>query len=400
MRLLKNIFTFCILLASSLGLAQSEKQLNKAISTYEKNMSKGIEKLEKYIEKSAHYGNDDGWNTLINMKYYQYTQLNELYSAIKIDVEGENDSLNKITAKEIKSGMTSAIDQSFINACREATIKSTSNKADFHLRKMLIDIDPDTLVSEKALAYFNEAENSFMKRDNELAILNYRKAVETAPAYYKANLYLGDALWLEENYDSAIYYLSIAKELQPNLMEPRKFLIDALADKELWYRAKQECISALCIYPSNDIKYKLQAILRQENKWLNEHKIKKDFYANNMLKETQPVLIPPYQSYRSAKNLVAAYTNDTGLIEQNDLTNETYLEVYSWKQFLKENEDNLPVLFRFAKKMEKEDYLDCYVFFSFFHVDIYPQFQDFITKEGNKEKMERFINEFLIETYK
>lgn len=400
MKPINYIFTFCLVLTTSISFTQSQKQLNKAIKTYEKNMTKGIEKLEKYLDKSVSYGNDDGWNTLINMKYYQYSQLNEMYEGIQIKVEGEDDSLNIITANNIKSSMLAGNNRTFIDACREATIKSTSNKADFHLRKLLIDYDPDSLIGDKALAYFNEAERTFIIGDHKLAILNYKKAVATEPNFYKAHLYLGDVFWLEKEYDSAIYYLNIAKNLQPNLIEPRKYLIDVLTDKQLWFRAKNECIEALCVYPSNDIKYKLQAILRHENKWMNEHKIKKDFYANNMLFETQPTLISPYQSYRAAKNKISPYTSAEGLIQANEITNESYLEVYSWKEFLKENEDNLPVLFRFAKKMEKENYLDCYILFSFFHVDIYPQFKNFMAVEGNQEKMLRFINEHLIETYK
>ena len=133
---------------------------------------------------------------------------------------------------------------------------------------------------------------------------------------------------------------------------------------------------------------------------MDEHKIKKDFYANNMKFEQQPELLSPFQTYRAAKDKIAKYTSKDGVIEKNELTDERFLEVYSWKEFLKENEDDLPVLFRFAKKMEKENLLDCYILFSFFHVDIYPQYKIFMEEEENRIRMKQFINDYLIITYK
>ena len=91
--------------------------------------------------------------------------------------------------------------------------------------------------------------------------------------------------------------------------------------------------------------------------------------------------------------------NADGIDINKTETSYRYLEVNSWRNFLEENEDNLPQLFRFAQKMDQEDYLDCYVFFSFFHLDIYPQFKDFMSEEKNRLKMKNFIQTFLVDEY-
>ena len=383
--------------------AQTDKQIDKSIKLFEKDISKGIAKLEKYMDKNHNFPSFRAWETLIKMKHQDYERMNSLYSSIMITVadpeSGEAQSEDSL-ADALKQVMFDTNKEIFIDACRRATIMSVSPTADTYLRRMLIDFEPDSLVSDKAREYFDEGETFFRKNDFELAELNYSKAIKEEPEYYKAVLALGDAFWANEQHDSAIVYFNRAIELQPNLLEPRKYLIDALLDKELYVRAKQECINAMCVYPSNSIKFRFQHTLKQENKYMNEHKIKRDFYANNMMEDEQDDLIKPYDNYRNAKKEISKFCNKDGIIEPNSKTNEVYLEVYSWRRFIEENEDNLPERFRFAQKMMKAGYLDCYVLLSFFHVDIYGQLQHFMAIPENRERIETYINTYLIESYK
>ncbi|MDX1350326.1 MAG: hypothetical protein R3279_08765 [Putridiphycobacter sp.] len=392
------IFFTCI---SVLAISQTDKQVQKAVKTYHKNASKGIKKLEKYIGKASGYGNNNGWETLIKMEYSQYNMLKELFEGMSISVENEeaSDSMNAFTANVMKNTFLENNEKGFVNICRQASIMSTSSLADYYIRKLRVDVEPDTLISDTAKAYFEEGEAFFIKEDFELAKLNYRKAIAEDDNYYKAVLYLGDAFWREENYDSAIYYFSIAKELQPNLLEPRKYLIDALMGKSLYERAKTECLDAFCVYPSYGIKYRYMDILKIENKWLYTRNIKRDFFANNMTDSTQGSLLPPFNAYREGKYDKNRQYNIDGIATGINLSTDRYLEVNSWRLFLEKHKDNLPELFRFAQKMNKDDYLDCYIFFTFFHIDIYPQFQDFMSSEKNRERMKFFITEYLVDEY-
>ncbi len=399
--MLKLIFLSTLFFISFNSIfSQTDKEIEKSLKIYKKNSSKGKSKLKKYINKAPNFGNNRGWEMLLKMEYQQYSQLKEMFSEMTIEVENEEaeDSLNLSTASDMKSTFLRNNETRFINSCREAAIFSTSSLADFYLRKFLIDFDPDTLVNKKALAYFNEGETFFDKEDFELAKMNYHKAISTDDTFYKAVLYLGDAFYQEHNYDSAIYYFSIAKSLQPQLLEPRKYLIDAFMNKELHVRAKKECLDAFCIYPSNGIKYRYSNILKLENKWLYTHHIKRDFYPNNISDSSQENLLPPYNTYRTSKTKAKRFTDKEGIITSSQIKDK-YLEVFSWREFLNTHRDNLPKEFRFAQKMNQEGYLDCYIFFSLFHTDIYPQFNDFMESKSNREKMKYFITNFLIGAY-
>lgn len=399
--MIKKILLISFSIFLSVSFAQTNKQVQKAIKTYNKNASKGISKLEKYIAKSPNFGNNKGWETLIKMEYSQYGQLKEMFELMTIEVENEeaDDSTNSATAFDMKASFLNNNEQSFVNVCRKASVMSTCALADFYLRRLRVDFEPDTLISDSALAYFTEGESFFIKEDFELAKLNYRKAIATDNDYYKAVLYLGDAFWREEKFDSAIYYFSIAKELEPDLLEPRKYLIDALLGKELLVRAKNECLDAFCVYPSYAIKYRYMDILKQENKWMYTRYIKRDFYSNNMADSAQEELLTPYNTYRQAKNIINNKYNIDGIDVNESNTSDRYLEVNSWRFFLEENKNDLPELFRFAQKMNQNDYLDCYILFSFFNIDIYPQYKDFMSDEKNREKMKYFILTYLVDAY-
>ena len=49
----------------------------------------------------------------------------------------------------------------------------------------------------------------------------------------------------------------------------------------------------------------------------------------------------------------------------------------------------------FAKKMENLGYLDCYVFISEYHFDLYNQY--IVFARNNKEKIKTYIEKYLIE---
>ena len=397
---IKNILIICFLLLTTLANSQTDKQINKCVKLFKKDYTKGINKLEKYMMKAGRFPSGNAWETLVEMEHLDYLKTKDIYASMDIKIEndaGENlDSLG--TA--FKDNLISTSENYFIDICRRATLMSNSYGGDYYLRKLKIEEEPDTAVSEKSKEYFEEGFDFFNKKDFELAKFNFKKAIDEDNSYYAATLYLADSFWAEEFYDSSMFYFNQAIQLQPNLIEPRVFLIDALLKKELYVRAKKECIAAICIYPSNDIKVRYQRALKQENKFLNEHKLVRDFFPNDMNNDDQKKIIGFFSPYRDAKNKIGRYCDKDGIIEANGITDDVYLEVYSWRNFLKEQEDELPEYLRFAQKMEKAGYLDCYILTSFFHVDIYPQLKHFMSIPENRERTEEFINKYLIDAYK
>lgn len=373
---------------------KDEKAIEKCWNVFDnKGMQKGISKLEKYMNKQE-WPSLLAYESLVTMEYEYYKRCKTLIRVETNRKDEKGDSLVNF----LEELLVSSYKMRFIDVCRRSTIEAGSPSGDMHLRQMLVDFDPDTAVSEKGLSYYNEGEAFFRKKDFELAELNYRKALREDQHYYKANLYLGDSFWARKFYDSAMVYYAAAIALQPQLLEPRLYMIDALVQSELFYRAKKECIDAFTVYPGHNLKMKFQRILYTENKYMNEHRLLRSFYPNDIDNDNQISMQhdPFWADYRAAKEAVSKYCNEAGIIEPNGEIKDRYLEVYSIRTMLEKHENNLPKSLEFANEMRKKGYLESYVFISLFHIDIYPQFKDYMQDEANREKTKAFIEEFLI----
>lgn len=401
---LKNILAALmlgLLLTGTLNLyAQTDKQIEKAVKIFfNKGYDKGIETLVKYINKAANGDGAtiDGYEMWVKMEFLRYQQDRDIYDNITIEVETPEGEEPDSSVYKFFEDLKTYPKTKFINVCRKSTLESSSHSGDYYLRKYLVDYDPDSARSEKAVSYFDEGKEFMEKEDYELAELNFRKAWAEDSAYYAAIVSLGNTFLAREDYDSAIVYYSMAKSMHPDLLEPRKNIIDALLEKELYFRAKKECLEAFTVYPGFDVKLRYQIILSQENKYMDSHRFLRYFFPNNMKLEDQGILYGIWDTYRGCKSKISKYCSEDGIIEPNPDTEDKYLEVYSFRKMLEEHEDELPEYMRFGYKMMEEGYLECYVFFSMFHVDIYPQFKDYMSFEANRVKTIEYIEKYLIE---
>ncbi len=400
----KTLLVLGVMLLSLPSIGQSskadlkdEKAIDKCWKTFHsKGYDKGIEKLEKYMAKQT-FSSFYAYESLVSMEYQNYMYYQNLFGDVNMTTTDENGDSSVVNLQDL---MVSLFRGHFIAVCRKSTIESTSPTADMYLRKYLVDFEPDSLVSEKAKSYYDEAEQFFGKEDYELADLNYRKAIREDSTYYLAYLYLGDSFWAREKYDSAMVYYTIARDLQPNLLEPRLYIVDALSEQGLFYRAKKEAIAALTVYPGYNLKYKLQRILNKENKWMNEHRIIRTFYPNDITNDEQSLLLnnPIWKDYRAAKEDVKKYCDSTGIIEPNGEYQDRYLEVYSVRRMLEKHPNDLPEELHFADKMREAGLLEPYVLICLFHVDIYDQFKHYMASEENRTKSIDFVEKYLIES--
>lgn len=400
MKIFKQISFLLVLLFCGLtAQSQTAKQIDKAIKVFNnKGYTDGIDLLVKYIYKAVEKGGStfDGYEMWVKMAYVRYLRDKDIYESMSIEVISDDGEEADSSAYKLLEGLKSYPEKLFLNICRKSTLESYSYTGDIHLRQMLVDYDPDTLVSDKAKSYFDEGEEFYGKEDYERAELNYRKALNEDSTYYKALLYLGDTFWAREDYDSAIVYFTMAKNMHPDLLEPRNYIIDALMEKELFYRAKKECLEAFTVYPGFDVKLRFQRILRQENKYFEHERYLRFYYPNNMKTEDQGELMGIGGTYRASKKKISKYCNEDGIIEPNGETTDKYLEVYSFRRMFTEHENELPEYMRFGYKMMEEGYLECYVFINMFHVDIYPQFKDYMSSEENRTKTMEYIEKYLI----
>ena len=408
MRKKKNIWRIAMLAVVMLfamnshaqKMTKTEKKILKCWKKFnKKDMDEGIEKLEKYMSKEDWPPSLIWYENLVDMERIKYSSSLETYGQMEFIVEGDDGEINDSLTALYSNFFLEMGKTRFVNVCRRSTIESTSYSADMYLRRILVDFDPDTLVSEKAKNYYREGEEYFGKEDFEMAELNYRKAVKEDTSYYSAYLYLGDSFWAREEFDSALVYFSKARDIQPDLLEARLYVVDALAELGLFYRAKKECVDAMMVYPGYNLKIKLQRILEIENKYLHERRILRGFYPNDIDNDEQYSMENSFiwKDYRAAKDDVSKYCDADGIIEENGEFEDRYLEVYSYRKMLEAHPNDLPEFLHFADKMREEGYLAPYVFTSLFHIDIYPQFKDYMSHEENRQKTKDFIEKYVIE---
>lgn len=394
------LLTVGLLITSFGGIAQNSKDFKKVDKCWnvykKKGPAAGIQKLRKYMTTKS-FSSLYAHESLVRMERAVYTSGGGGQSGFTITTNGE---VSDTIVDFMQLLNESVFKYNFVDVCRRSTLESTSPSGDRYLYELMIHFDPDTAVSEKSKSYFNEAEEFYAKEDYELAALNYRKAVTEDSGYYKANLFLGTAYLQMEEDDSALFYYEAARQLQPNLLEPRIFIINHLSSKGLYYRAKKECIEALTIYPGYNMKYKLSRILELENKDFNEHRITRNFYANKIGDDNQISMDhdPVWRDYRMAKDLAKLYCDKNGIIEVNGEIEDRYLEVFSFRNMLDKHQNDLPEILHFADKMKEEGYLEPYVFISQFHYDFYPQFKDYMLKEENRAKCVEYVEKYIITT--
>lgn len=382
---MKYIFLLCTLSLISLTVTSQDKHTEKVIDAYKKNADIGISKMDKIVRKD---GSNYNWNLLVEMHYRRYIQ------AVEIE-----ESLTNILLQTEKGGtINKSVSNSekykaeMIKTSLEADLKSQSNYASMVLRSFLIDYKPDTAISEEGRKEYELAEEYFVKKNYGKAKEFYAKALSHDSAYYKAMIYLGDSYWHIKQMDSAVYYFRKGIQLYPDLLEPRKYLVDVLAYQEENESAIEECFEAIYLYPDESMYIKLSDLLKRTGYKMNATWIPRNCQINLPGRQEEAVKTEAWKLYQAAKADIEPYCDENGIItKENNLTKARYMEVYCWEKMLADTTS--PEEFEFAHKMMKDGYLDCYLFFSLFHHDLYWQYKDFV--KDNKGRIRDYVNKYL-----
>jgi tetratricopeptide (TPR) repeat protein len=390
MRKLLFVLVFVIQLIPAFAQTQKDEKVEKAINLFNSGkMDKAISKMEKIKNKKS---SNENWSTLVQMYYQRYLYAKDLEHQAMVAAFGEVFGIKKETEK-YKSSYSCFVD--LLKISRDAELYSECPYASQFLRNYLIDSNPDTTISDEAKKKLQEAEKYFEKKDFINSKKQYQEALSIDSNYYDATIYLGDCYWYLGEMDSAIYYFHKGIAMCPDQLEPRKYLVDALAYSKKNMEAKKECIEALYIYPDISMFMKFSDLAKQEGKKFNRHWIKRGCEINTIKWNEAKVKDNLWKTYQNADSQIKEYCDSNGVIvKQNTLTKAKYLEVYSWEKMLNSTTE-LPEEMRFAKKMADNGYLDCYVFMSAFHFDLYNQFSDFV--KNNKDRIKTYIETYLVE---
>jgi tetratricopeptide (TPR) repeat protein len=231
-------------------------------------------------------------------------------------------------------------------------------------------------------------ETAFQKQNYTEAIAHYQKAIDLDSVFYKAILYIGDAYYSKQDYTVATQYFRKAIELRPELLDPRKYLVDALCQMKAFQEAETEVIDALIVYPDVGLFLKLQEVAKARNKHFERHWMERGVFPNTV--GDQPLNEKgdrDWMEYINGFSLIEKYCNKDGIIiQKNELTKSHYAEVFSWEYMLKKT---APDKFLFARKMQQAGYLDCYVMLSEYHFDFNAQYQHFA--KHNKDRLRSYF---------
>lgn len=402
------LFHFAFLSMGQKGDKTTTK-FDKVYSLVDNNKySEADEYLVKLINKEPH--NAEAWDLLAKIRYNSYSFKKKL-SALVVNAtltstnkDGKEETTIDDSLTNLVSDVLSKVDLSkdyydkYIYTLKRALLNTPEALyCDISLRNELLDVNVDSNISEKALDAFGDAEKEFGNRNYNQAAKYYKKALDYEPNFYKAALYLGDCYYMIKDYANAIDAFKEASNKQPNLLEPVKYLCDAYAYSGMLDKAKGVAIKGICLYPDRSMFEKLVNILKAQNQSLNiEWTAREVFPIQNKTEENKYIIEDStykdncWSYYNKALQRIKPYVDENGIINENPITKERYLEVFAWKEMLKSS--NSPVL-KEARKMDSEGYLDCYVLVTCFHYDLLSQFMDL--KNTNKDHIRDYLNHFI-----
>ncbi len=275
-----------------------------------------------------------------------------------------------------------------IRNCRRATLQvEYADSASAYLRTLLIDtLDPDIRASDAAREAFENGLDELNANESISAQKQFERAIELNADYYNAHSSLGDVWYLIGKDSNAITEYNKAIQLQPYRPEPLEKLSMFYYQRGKFEEAGAACIEAISLYPQQHYFQLLKRIVGKTGKNFNTQWVRRDVYplstATNYFELTAKEKTP-WWTYQSVEGDVHGYYDSTGIVRPNEKTTERYLEVYAWKQILK---DTARYVIPFARAMNKIGFLDCYVLVSCFHHDLYAQFKDFAKLNPQKIK--------------
>lgn len=283
--------------------------------------------------------------------------------------------------------------QDFIRNCRLATLQFFPvDSASGYLRQFLVDsLDPDADAPEAARSLYEQGLEEMAGANPALAAPLFEKALALHPTYYMASLKLGDA-WYSMNRDTAaIRMYKKASELNPLRPEAWEKLAMSFYQRGEYTVAASHILDAIIAYPQQHYFSILQRIVSKTGQEFDLQWIPREVYPATTTHTWEEIVVDdksPWWHYQAAKMEVYSYFDSVGTVRPNDKTKEKYLEVYCWKKMLNNSSRKH---FQFARAMEKMGYLDCYVFITLFHQDLYSQFANFSVDNMQRIKEYFFI---------
>lgn len=388
-RTMSMLLATLLVLTSTSVAGQYQKKLKLAVERFDDGeMERAIADTRKLLAK---YDEPEIWNTVIGMYYHRYRDAVDPSSRLTRQFMKDLTKKGGVHVMYVRDAKQCL--QDLLNACWEASYATTCIDANRYLRNYLVDTEPDTTSSPAAKAAMDSAETAFAEGKYQTAIAHYRQVLGHAHGHYKSTLYIGDCHFYLRDLDSAEFYFRKAMDMQPGLMEPRKYLVDALGIAKKYDEALTEAIPTFFIYPDEGMFLKIRDVCERSGKTFDRHWIRRPVTANRV-GFAQDDGTGLWKHYREARKELEPYCDSSGVVVSTGAPGGArYLEVWAWERMLQNSTEHSEDL-AFARKCMHAGYLDCYVFLCLFHHDLYGQFKAFVPQ--NKERIASFINDLLI----
>lgn len=394
---LRGVFATLLLLVFSIPAfsqftAKEQKSIDKSKELYKAGKyDKAVTTIKK-VQMANHYLSDDLWSLRCIYEYYRY---NDQWAKDWAPIYAKASKSGSVTVNTDKLKSTQYYSD-LIGSCYLATLLCGKQEfASYVLHEQLIKPSVDTTVSDDAKELYNKGNEEYNNENYTSAIRQYEKAVRMDSTYYKATYKIARCYFKDEKYEKAIPYYQKSIQLQPEMLDPRQDLVTCFMKQKMWQEAYNECIEGIIHYP--DISYfnNLDEICDKLGKTFTRHWMTRTSYPNMMTATAQaPITEEPWSYYRDAKDKIADYCDDDGIVTKStSLTESKYLEVYSWEYMLKKS-DTEDKEFAFARKMQTEGYLDCFSMVSMFHISFRKQYADFA--KNNSERIRKYIETYLV----
>jgi len=216
--------------------------------------------------------------------------------------------------------------------------------------------------------------------------------------YFNATYSIGMAYYKDGEFEKAIPWFQHSSRIEPGMSSSYLAIADCYMELKQWEKAKDACINGIIVYPDVAYFVRLETIADKTDKVYNRHWQERLTLPNDVTLTQGALDGGPWQYYRSAKDKISDYCTDEGLIKKSaDFTEQKYLESYSWEFMLKKSNADDEKDYKemdFARRMQKEGYLDCYAFVSCYHVNFHKQYKDF--SAHNADRIRTYINTYII----
>lgn len=356
----------------SLGLDMTNINMKKESNDKKKKKDKKDEEKDNTIDPTLIFSYDDDDDD-------EYQTNNKLDKQARKKLKFL-ESFSQIPYDAYKSEL-------ILNARNATRLFPTADSSSVYLKKMLIDTvqNIDSIHPEAYKEYKTGLEN-FYEGNTVAAAFHFENAIINDYKFYDAYLKLGDAYFLLSKDSDAVRQYKLASLANESKPEPIERLGVMYYNRGKFKESAAAIIEAIMRYPHPHLFTLLKRIVEKTGRTFSTQWIKREVFPITTSHVNEEIVVDdknPWWHYQAAKQDVYSYFDTLGIGRPNEKTNERYLELYGWKKMLN---NASPKLFPFARVMEKVGYLDCYVFISCFHVDIYDQFLDFVNANPDKVK--------------